>query len=140
VALPIRWRQTSATEVVMNAFLWVLQILLALHTATGAVWKLSHSEHTVPSLAALPHGVWLAMAVVELVCALALVLPAVHRRLGILVPVAAGYVIAEMLLFCVVALASHSAAPGELIYWLVVAVVCAFLVYGRLRLKPLGQG
>ena len=27
----------------MNIFLWVLQIILALHTAVGAVWKFSHS-------------------------------------------------------------------------------------------------
>jgi hypothetical protein len=124
----------------MNAFLWVLQILLALHTATGALWKFSHAEQSVPSLAALPHGVWLAMAVVELLCALGLILPAVSKRLGILVPIAAAYVIAEMLLFCGVHLASGSATHGELVYWLVVAVVCAFLVYGRLRLKPIGKG
>jgi hypothetical protein len=42
----------------MNILLWVLQILLALHTTMGAVWKFSHSEQTVPSLKAIPHGVW----------------------------------------------------------------------------------
>lgn len=55
----------------MNIFLWVLQILLALHTAIGAVWKFSNPAQTVPSLSAIPNGVWLAMSVVELLCAVA---------------------------------------------------------------------
>ena len=32
----------------MNVLLWILQILLALHTVTGAVWKFFNSEHSVP--------------------------------------------------------------------------------------------
>ncbi len=123
----------------MNAFLWVLQVLLALHTAMGASWKFSNSERAVPSLAALPHGLWLAMAAVAMLGALALVLPAVNKRLGVLVPIAAAYVIAEMLLFSAVHLASGATAHGELVYWLVVAAVCAFLMVGRLRLRPIGK-
>ena len=37
----------------MNPTLWVLQSLLALHTAIGALWKFSNSEQAVPSLSAL---------------------------------------------------------------------------------------
>ena len=44
----------------VNVVLWILQVLLALHTAMGAVWKFSNSEQTVPSLQAIPHGAWLA--------------------------------------------------------------------------------
>ena len=62
----------------MNVLLWILQILLALHTIMGALWKFSHSaEQTMPSLKAIPHGVWLAMSLIELLCAVALILPAV---------------------------------------------------------------
>ena len=50
----------------MNILLWVLQILLALHTAIGAVWKFFNSEQTVPSLKAIPHGVWLSLSVIEI--------------------------------------------------------------------------
>ena len=46
----------------MNILLWILQILLALHTTMGAVWKFSNSEQTVHSLSAIPHGVWLTMS------------------------------------------------------------------------------
>ena len=87
----------------MNILLWVLQILLAVHTAIGAVWKFSHPEQTVPSLKAIPHGVWLAMAVFEMLCSLALILPAFNKPLAILAPIAAAFIAAEMLLFCGVA-------------------------------------
>ena len=63
----------------MNILLWVLQILLALHTAIGAVWKFFNSEQTVPSLKAIPHGVWLSLSVIEILCSLALVLPALSQ-------------------------------------------------------------
>lgn len=121
----------------MNILLWVLQILLALHTITGALWKLSHSEQTVPSLKAIPHGIWLALIVIELLCSLGLILPAISKRLGILAPVAATCIAAEMLLFSVVLLFSGVGDYGSLIYWLVVAAICIFIAYGRFSLKPL---
>lgn len=120
----------------MNILLWVLQVLLALHTAMGAVWKFSNPEQTVPSLKAIPHGAWLAMSVIELLCTLGLLLPAVNKNLGILAPIAAACIAAEMLLFCGVHLLSGDANHGPMIYWLVVAAICAFIAYGRFVLKP----
>jgi len=120
----------------MNIFLWVLQSLLALHTAIGAVWKFSNSEQTVPSLNAIPHGVWLAMSVVELLCSLGLILPAFNKSSAILAPVAAICIAAEMLLFCGLHIHSGDASYSPMIYWLVVAAVCAFIAYGRFVLKP----
>lgn len=121
----------------MNILLWVVQILLALHTAIGALWKFSHSEQAVPSLKALPHGVWLAMAVFELLLSAALILPAVSKPAAILVPIAAICVAVEMLFFCVLHLQSSDTSDGPLVYWLVVAAVCGFLAYGRFALRPL---
>jgi hypothetical protein len=120
----------------MNTLLWILQILLALHTAIGAAWKFSNPAQTVPSLQAIPHGVWLAMSVVELLCSLGLILPAFNKSLGILAPVAAACVAAEMLLFCGLHIYSGDANYSPMIYWLVVAAICAFIAYGRLVLKP----
>jgi len=120
----------------MNTLLWVLQILLALHTAIGAVWKFSNSEQAVPSLNAIPHGVWLAMSVVELLFSSALILPALHKPLAILAPIAAACIAAEMLLFCAVHVYSDNAAYGSMVYWLVVAAICTFIAYGRFVLKP----
>jgi hypothetical protein len=121
----------------MNILLWVLQVLLALHTAMGAVWKFSNSEQTVPALKLIPHGVWLGMSVFELLCSVGLVLAAFSKSLGIAVPIAAACIAAEMLIFCGLQLYSGEADSSPMIYWLVVAAVCAFIVYGRLVLKPL---
>jgi hypothetical protein len=128
----------------MNILLWVLQVLLAAHTTMGAVWKFSHSEQTVPSLKTIPHGVWLALSVVELLISLALILPglalilpALHKPLAILAPIAAACIAAEMLLFCAVHVYSGNAAYSPMIYWLVVAAISAFIAYGRFVLKPL---
>lgn len=101
----------------MNIVLWVLQILLALHTAMGAMWKFSHSaEQTMPSLKAIPHGVWLSMSVIELLCSLCLILPAFYKPLAILVPVAAILIAVEMLLFCGLHIRSGDANYGPMIY------------------------
>ena len=121
----------------MNILLWVLQILLALHTVMGAVWKFFNSEQTVSSLNAIPHGVWSALSVVEVLCALGLVLPAINKRLGITAPIAATVIAAEMLLFCAVHLYSRDPNYGPMIYWFVVAAICAFIAYGRFVMKPL---
>ena len=120
----------------MNILLWVLQSLLALHTAIGAVWKFSNPEQSVPSLKAIPHGVWLAMSVIELFCSVGLILPAFNKSLGVLAPVAAVCIAAEMLLFCGLHIYSGEANVNPMIYWLVVAAICAFIAYGRLVLKP----
>ena len=120
----------------MYLFLWILQFVLALHTAMGAVWKLSNAAQSVPSLKAIPHGAWMALSVVELLCSLALVLAAFDKRLAILAPIAAACIAAEMLLFSVLHVVSGDAQHGQMIYWLVVAAVCVFFAYGRLVLKP----
>jgi hypothetical protein len=122
----------------MNILLWTLQVLLALHTAAGAAWKFTHSaEQTMPSLKAIPDGLWRGMGVGELVISACLVAPALYRPLAGLVPVAAGLIALEMLAFCALHLRSGEAGAGPMIYWLVVAALCALLVVGRLALEPL---
>lgn len=120
----------------MNTLLWILQILLALHTLMGAVWKFSHSEQAVPSLKALPHAAWLALSVFELLCSLGLILPALSASLALLAPIAAAGIAVEMLLFCGLHLRSGDPKHGQMIYWLVVAVLCAFTAYGRFGPSP----
>lgn len=119
----------------MNILLWILQVLLALHTAMGAAWKFSHSEKSVPSLRAIPHGVWLGMSVIELLCSLGLIATAIPS-LAVLTPIAAALIAAEMLLFCGLHLKQGAGKRGELVYWLVVAVLAVFIAYGRLVLTP----
>jgi hypothetical protein len=115
----------------MNILLWALQILLALHTIAGALWKFSNFPQTVPSLSAIPHGIWLGMSGFELLCSLGLILPAFNKGLAVLVPIAAAGIAAEMLLFCGLHLYSGDPNYGPMIYWLVVAAICALIAYGR---------
>lgn len=120
----------------MNILLWVLQILLALHAVIGAMWKFSNSEQTVPALQAIPHGVWLAMGVLELLCGLGLILPAFNRSLVMLAPVAAAWIVAEMLLLSGLNIFSSSADYQSMTVWLVVAALSAFVACGRFARKP----
>ncbi len=121
----------------MNIVLWVLQALLALHTVVGAIWKVSNPPQTVPSLQAIPQGAWLALALIELVCAFGLILPAMNRRWAIVAPISAAVIAAEMLLFSVVHLGSGLADPTRLIYWLVTGALCALLAIGRFVVRPI---
>ena len=121
----------------MNIALWTLQILLALHTVMGAIWKFSNPEQAVPSLKAIPHWAWLGLSFVELACAAALVLPLLAKSRGGWAPVAALVIAAEMALYSALHLASGAGKPGELAYWGVVAAFCAFIAYGRFALKPI---
>lgn len=123
----------------MNILLWILQILLAVHTLTGAVWKFSNSEQTVASLSAIPHAVWMTLSIIELLCAVAFILPAFKKSLGKFAPIAAICIAVEMLLFTVINISSENTNSSEIIYWIVVAVVCAFIAYGRFVLKPIQE-
>lgn len=117
----------------MNIFLWVLQVLLALHTLMGAVWKFSKSvEETMPSLKAIPQGVWMGLSVLEIICSIALILPFFSKSLAVLAPAAALFIAFEMLVFTVVHFASGSTQFGPAMYWLIVAALCGFIAYGRL--------
>ena len=121
----------------MNILLWVLQILLALHTAIGAFWKFSNPAQNMPSLSALPPPAWLGLSVIELACVVGLVIPALYKPLAVLAPIAAVGIGAIMLLYCVLHLASGDQNFGPMIYWLVVAAICGFIAYGRFVLNPL---
>lgn len=119
----------------MNLTLWILQVLLALHTVMGAVWKFSNSE-AMASLKAIPHPIWQSLPYLELLCAIGLVIPAISKKLGILTPISALIIMAEMLLYCAVQFTAGEVSNGQIIYWLVVAAFCGFVAYGRFVLKP----
>jgi len=94
----------------------------------GAVWKVTNSEQSVSSLKLLPPGVWLALSVLELLFTLGPILPAFTMLPGMLAAIAAACIAAEMLLFCGLHLYSRDPNRGPMIYWLVVAALCGFIV------------
>lgn len=120
----------------MNILLWVLQILLGLHTLMGAMWKFTNPAQTVPSLNVIPPGVWMAMSGLELLCGLGLLLALFNTSLAKFAPIAAAIVGAEMLIFSGLHIYSGDADYSPMIYWLVVAAICAFVAYGRFVRKP----
>jgi hypothetical protein len=75
------------------------------------------------------------MGILELLCSLGLILPFI-KKLGILAPIAAAIIAAEMVIFCLLSVFSSSLELSHIIYWLVVAVISGFIVYGRIALKP----
>lgn len=124
----------------MNILLWTLQALVALHTTIGAIWKFTNtSEQTMSSFGVIPHQVWLTMAIIELLCAIGLIAPVLNKSFGWLIPIAAGLIVIEMLVFCVLQWSFGDGNNASIIYWLVVAGICAFIAYGRSVLLPLNQ-
>jgi DoxX-like family len=117
----------------MNMFVWVLQILMALHTAIGAFWKFSNPEQTVPSLALIPHSVWLGLIAYEMFCSVGLILPIFNRSLSKFAPIAAAGIALEMLLFCGVHVYSGDENFSPLIYWLIVTALCLIIVFYKRR-------
>jgi hypothetical protein len=120
----------------LNILLWVLQILLAFHTLIGAAWKFTNTDQDLGSLATIPHGLWLALAVFEIICVICLILPAFKKNLSKLVSIGALGVAAEMILFCGIDLMSEQPQPSSVIYWAVTAVIALAVAYGRYR-KPI---
>ncbi|MBT1062434.1 DoxX family protein [Bowmanella sp. Y26] len=121
----------------MNILLWTLQILLAIHTAIGALWKFSNPAQGMPSLAAIPNTAWLGLGVIELLCCLGLIVPLLYKPGAMLAPLAALVIAASMLLFSMLHWLSGETNAGPLYYWLPLAALCLFISYGRLVLAPL---
>ncbi len=99
----------------------------------GAFWKFSNSEQTVPSLEGIPHGAWIGMSLFEILCAICLILPALKKEKMLLAPLAAVGIGFEMLIFTAAHLDSGYPHHAQMIYWLAVAAVCAFIAFKRFR-------
>lgn len=122
----------------MNVLLWVLQVLAALLFGASGIMKLFMFEKIsadVPSFGALPRGAWTALGVLELVCVVGLILPAVmHWKPG-LTGVAAAVLAAESLLFIWVHVQYREI--GTIVMSAVLGLLMAFIAYGRLVLRPI---
>ncbi len=126
----------------MNLLLWILQVAVAFFCISGAGWRIANyaqASQDVPSVGALSQGVWIAIGVFEIVCALLLVLPRAFDFKPILTVFAASALVVEMLLVTLLHARFFGATlqasnPG--VWTLGLAIVSAFIAYGRLRLRP----
>ena len=122
----------------MNILLWVLQILAALLYGASGIMKVfmfDKIREGVPSFGALPREAWMALGVLELVCAVGLIVPAAFRWRPTLTVVAATLLAIESLVFIGVHV-KYREIPSIVLSG-VLGLVMAFIAYGRTVLKPI---
>ncbi|HEV3512160.1 MAG TPA: DoxX family protein [Candidatus Sulfotelmatobacter sp.] len=122
----------------MNILLWGLQVLSAILYAASGVMKVfmfDKISRDVWSFDALPRAVWLFLGILELVCVVGLLVPAVFRWHPTLTVVAAALLALESLVFIWVHVKYAETAP--IIMSAVLGLLMMFIAYGRLFLKPI---
>ena len=122
----------------MNILLWVLQVLAALLFGASGVMKVFMFDtisKDVPSFGALPREAWLALGIVELVCAVGLIVPAAFHWHPVLTVVAATVLAIESLVFIGVHVKYREVSP--IIMSGVLGLLMAFVAYGRMFLQPI---
>ena len=125
----------------MNVFLWILQVALALFCLAGGQYKVFQFAELakMPQTAALSRGAWGALGVFEMLCAILLIVPAAVKWMPVLTPLSAAALALEAFALAVI-FAQYSlalTATNPLIYVVVMALVAAFVAYGRFVLRPL---
>jgi hypothetical protein len=122
----------------MNILLWVLQILAALlYGASGGmkVFMFEKISEEVRSFGALPRQAWMALGILELVCAVGLIVPAAFHWQPALTAVAATVLAIESLVFIGVHVKYREITP--IIMSGALGLLMAFIAYGRMVLNPI---
>ncbi|MEO8585596.1 MAG: DoxX family protein [Acidobacteriota bacterium] len=122
----------------MNILLWILQVLAALLYGASGVMKVFMFDKVsadVPSFGALPREAWMALGILELVCAVGLIVPAALRWQPRLTVLAATVLAIESLVFIGVHVKYREVTP--MIMSGALGVLMAFIAYGRMVLKPI---
>ncbi len=122
----------------MNLLLWVLQVLAALVYGSSGVMKVFLFDQVsadVPSFGALPREAWMALGILELVCAVGLIVPAAFRWRPRLTVLAATLLALESLVFIAVHVEYRELPP--ILLSAVLGLLMAFIAYGRSVLKPI---
>ena len=120
----------------MNILLWVLQALAALLYGASGVMKVFLFDDVsaeIPSFAALPREAWMTLGIIELVCAVGLIVPAALHWKPALTVLAATVLAIESLVFIWVHVQYHETA--SIILSGVLGLLMAFIAYGRMVLK-----
>jgi len=122
----------------VNVLLWILQVVAALLYGSSGVMKVfmfDRISHDVPSFGALPRRVWMILGIVELVCAIGLIVPAAFHWQTVLTIVAAAVLAAESIVFVAVHVKYREVTP--IILSGVLGLLMAFVAYGRIVLSPI---
>jgi uncharacterized membrane protein YphA (DoxX/SURF4 family) len=122
----------------MNMLLWVLQVLAALLYGASGVMKVFMFDKVsqgVRSFEALPRQAWMALGILELVCAVGLIVPSALPWHAALTVVAATALAIESLVFIGVHAKYREVTP--IIMSVVLGLLMAFVAYGRMVLQPI---
>ena len=106
-----------------NIVLWIMQIVLAFWTLTGAIYMIGHYEDlaTLRAMTLLPQFVWWVLGGLEILCAIGLVIPK-------LTPYAA----IGLTIFSLLGSILYAAYTGSGIFWaLIPAGIAAYIAYKR---------
>jgi hypothetical protein len=121
----------------MNIVLWILQVALAwLCIAGGAfqIFKIEQLQTNVASMRELPRSLWAFLGAFGCLAGLGLVLPGATHMLPGVTPIAAAAVAAESVLISAFYIYYGDRSP--MLYSAAMAVMAAFIAYGRFALKP----
>ena len=125
----------------MNVILWILQVLLALLFIWAGGFKLvvplSLLEQPQPGQVMLPGMLLKFVGLCELLGGFGLVLPGILKTKQYLIPLAALGLLIIMIGATIVVLMGGNVVVG--VVNIVVALLLAFVAYGRWRLRPLGK-
>ena len=124
----------------MNILLWILQILLALLFLFAGITKLVLPievlmQNASPNAIHFSNAFLKFIGVVEVLGALGLILPGVFHKQQQLTPLAAVGLVILMIGAVVVTIIGEGI--GMAITPFVVGLLCAFVAYGRWKLRPL---
>ncbi|PYP52437.1 MAG: hypothetical protein DMD45_04265 [Gemmatimonadetes bacterium] len=120
----------------MNVLLWVLQVALALLYLAGGSYKVFKFDELATHMRALSRGGWRALGVLEMLCAVLLVVPAAAKWMPGLTPLAAAALALETLALAGL-YARYSlklAATNPLVWSVVMGLLAAMVAYGRYAL------
>jgi uncharacterized membrane protein YphA (DoxX/SURF4 family) len=122
----------------MNIVLWILQILAALLYGASGVMKVFMFEQIsgdVASFGAMPREAWMALGILELICAAGLIVPSAFRWKPRLTVVAATLLAIESLVFIWVHVKYGEVGP--IVFSAILGLLMAFIAYGRKVLRPI---
>ena len=124
----------------MNILLWIIQILLALLFIFAGGMKIVVPNDLLmaqapPGSTHFPSFFMKFIGVVELLGGLGLILPGIFRRRQELTPLAAAGLVIVMIGAVVISVKDHGIMAG--VTPLIVGLLCAFVAYGRWKLRPL---
>ena len=122
----------------MNILLWVLQVALAWFCIAGGffqIFKIEQLQTNVASMRELPRGLWAFLGAFGCVAGFGLIVPGALHLLPVVTPIAAAAVAAQSLLISALYVRYRYSAP--LPYSVAMAVMAAFIAYGRFSLQPL---